>query len=78
MIAAGAARRNAIQVEAGRAGFILGHLEDLSPLGERRFDTVFAVRVGLVHRDPDRARALVRPWLAGRATVSAVFDPPGP
>jgi hypothetical protein len=33
-------------------------------LGERRFDVVFAVRVGIFHREPERARALVEPWLA--------------
>ena len=33
-------------------------------LGARRFDTVLAVRVGLFHREPARARSLVEPWLA--------------
>ena len=46
-------------------------------LGERRFDKVFAVRVGLFHREPERARALVEPWLAAGGTLTTVFVPPG-
>jgi ubiquinone/menaquinone biosynthesis C-methylase UbiE len=37
--------RNAAHVEAGRAEFLVASLEDMD-LGERRFDKVFAVRVG--------------------------------
>jgi len=69
MIAA-ASRRNAAYVEAGTADFLVMHLEDLD-LGERRFDKVLAVRVGLFRREPERARALVDPWLADGATVLA-------
>jgi cyclopropane fatty-acyl-phospholipid synthase-like methyltransferase len=71
-----AERRNAEHVAAGRAEFIVRELEGLD-LGERRFDKVFAVRVGLFHREPERARALVAPWLAPGGTVTSVFDPPG-
>jgi ubiquinone/menaquinone biosynthesis C-methylase UbiE len=71
-----AQRRNAEHVEAGRAEFLVAELEDLD-LGERRFDKVFAVRVGLFHREPERARALVEPWLAPGGTITSVFDPPG-
>jgi len=39
-----AARRNASHVEAGRAEFLVAALEDLD-LADRRFDTIFAVRV---------------------------------
>ena len=70
-----AARRNAAYVRAGVAEFLVAELERLD-LGDRRFDTVFAVRVGLFHREPGRARALVEPWLAPGATVHAVFDAP--
>lgn len=70
-----AARRNAAHVEAGRAEFLLAALEDLD-LGDRRFDKILAVRVGLFHRDPERARALVERWLAPGAVVLVVFDPP--
>jgi ubiquinone/menaquinone biosynthesis C-methylase UbiE len=71
-----ASRRNAEHVAAGRAEFLVAALEDLD-LGERRFDKVFAVRVGLFHRDPERARSLVKPWLAPGGEVRAFFDEPG-
>ena len=73
MIAA-AARRNAEYVEAGRAEFLVADLEQLE-LGERRFDKVFAVRVGLFHREPERARALVEPYLAPGGLVVSSYDP---
>ena len=75
MIAA-ARRRNAEHVDAGTAEFLIAELEELD-LGERRFDKVFAVRVGLFHREPERARALVEPWLAPGGTITTVYDPPG-
>ena len=71
-----AERRNAAHVEAGRAEFLVMELEGLE-LGDRRFDLVFAVRVGLFHREPDRARRLVEPWLAPGGEIRAYFDPPG-
>jgi len=72
MIAA-ARRRNAAHVEAGRAEFLLGALEDID-LGARRFDTIFAVRVGLFHREPERARALAERWLAPGGTLHAFWN----
>jgi ubiquinone/menaquinone biosynthesis C-methylase UbiE len=70
-----AAKRNAEHVEAGTAEFVVAKLEDLD-LGDRRFDTVLAVRVGLFHREPERAHALAERWLAPGGTVLAVFDAP--
>jgi ubiquinone/menaquinone biosynthesis C-methylase UbiE len=70
-----ARRRNAAFVEAGRAEFLVAELEDLD-LGDRRFDTIFAVRVGLFHREPERAHALAGRWLAPGGAVRAFFDPP--
>jgi ubiquinone/menaquinone biosynthesis C-methylase UbiE len=70
-----AARRNAAYVESGKAEFLVASLEDLD-LGDRRFDVIFAVRVGLFQRDPERAHALVEPWLAPAGRVRAFFDPP--
>jgi len=70
-----AALRNGAHVEAGRAEFLVAELERLD-LGERRFDTIFAVRVGLFHREPQRARELVDPWLAPGGRIVAIFDPP--
>jgi ubiquinone/menaquinone biosynthesis C-methylase UbiE len=75
MIAA-ASRRNAAFVEAGVAEFLVGALEELD-LGERRFDKIFAVRVGLFHREPERARALAERWLVPGGTLATFFDPPG-
>ena len=74
MVAA-AAGRNASHVASGRAEFLVGELEALD-LGERRFDLVFAIRVGLFHREPDRARALAERWLAPGGRVASFFDPP--
>ncbi|HEV2775575.1 MAG TPA: class I SAM-dependent methyltransferase [Solirubrobacteraceae bacterium] len=72
-----ATKRNAAHVQAGTAEFLVGKLEDLGPLlGDRRFDVVFAVGVGLFHRAPGRARALVGPWLKPTGRVHAFFDPP--
>jgi ubiquinone/menaquinone biosynthesis C-methylase UbiE len=70
-----AAKRNAEHVAAGRAEFLVRELEDLD-LGDRRFDLVFAVRVGLFHREPDRARAAVEPYLAPGGSIRSFFDPP--
>jgi ubiquinone/menaquinone biosynthesis C-methylase UbiE len=70
-----AKRRNAAHVEAGKAEFVVAALEALD-LGDRRFDRIFAVRVGLFHRQPERARALVSRWLAPGGAIQAFFDPP--
>ena len=74
MIAA-AARRNAACVEAGTAEFLVAALEEMD-LGDHRFDVIFAVRVGLFHREPERARRLAERWLAPGGRLSASFDPP--
>jgi len=74
MIAA-ATQRNAAFVEAGTAEFLLMKLEELD-LGDRRFDVVFAVRVGLFHREPERARGLVEPWFEPTGRLHTIFDPP--
>ena len=70
-----ASRRNAAHVAAGRAEFLVAHLEDLD-LGERRSDKIFAVRVGLFDRDPGLARRLAERWLAPGGKVSAFLDRP--
>lgn len=68
-----AARRNAAYVEAGTAEFLVGTLEELE-LGDRRFDRIFAVRVGLFHREPERARRLAERWLAPGGVLLAHHD----
>lgn len=70
-----ASRRNAAHVEAGRAEFRVASLEDLDP-GDRSFDKIFAVRVGLFHRDPERARGFVQRWLAPGGALFVFFDQP--
>lgn len=70
-----ATRRNAACIEAGKAEFLVVTLEDLD-LGDRRFDKVFAVRVGLFHREPDGARSIVERWLTPGGVVFAFFDEP--
>jgi ubiquinone/menaquinone biosynthesis C-methylase UbiE len=74
MVAA-ASRRLAGLVAQGRAEVLRRDLEDLD-LGDRRFDLVLAVRVGLFDRDPDRAHAALAPWLAPGARVHVVSDAP--
>ena len=74
-IIAAAARRNAACVEAGTAEFLVAALEEMD-LGDRRFDVIFAVRVGLFHREPERARRLAERWLAPGGRLSASFDAP--
>jgi ubiquinone/menaquinone biosynthesis C-methylase UbiE len=68
-----ATRRNAAYVEAGMAEFLIAHLEDLD-LGDRCFDVIFAVRVGLFHREPERARRLAERWLAPGGRIVSEYD----
>ena len=76
MIAA-ATKRNVAHVNAGRAEFLVARLEGLTTvLEDRRFDVVFAVRVGLFDREPTKALELVAPWLKPAGRVHAFFDPP--
>jgi ubiquinone/menaquinone biosynthesis C-methylase UbiE len=70
-----ATRRNSAYVEAGKAEFFVADLENLD-LGDRRFDKIFAVRVGLFHREPERARGLAERWLAPGGSVFVLFDEP--
>ena len=74
MIAA-ARRRNAAHVAAGRAEFLVMALEALD-LGDRRFDVIFAARVGLFHREPARARGYAGRWLAPGGRIVTEYDAP--
>jgi ubiquinone/menaquinone biosynthesis C-methylase UbiE len=51
------------------------YIEDLD-LGDRRFDKIFAIRVGLFHRDPERARSIAERWLAPGGALFVFFDAP--
>lgn len=70
-----AKRRNASHIEAGKAEFIACDLEGFDP-EDRRFDKVFAVRVGLFHREPERARSIAERWLVPGGELFVFFDEP--
>jgi ubiquinone/menaquinone biosynthesis C-methylase UbiE len=70
-----ARRRNAAYVAAGRAEFLVMALEALD-LGDRRFDVIFAARVGLFQREPARARDLAELWLAPGGRIVTEYDAP--
>lgn len=70
-----ATRRNAVHVALGRAEFIVADVERVD-LGDRRFDKIFAARVGLFQREPDRARRLVERWLGPGGVVRTFYDSP--
>lgn len=74
MIAA-SLRRNQAHVAAGRAEFQVADVLNFDP-GRRKFDKIFAVRVGLFHRDPALARRLLEPWLAPRGKIVLIYDEP--
>ncbi|HWK48329.1 MAG TPA: class I SAM-dependent methyltransferase [Steroidobacter sp.] len=74
MIAA-ALHRNREHVDAGLAEFHVADVERFDP-GRRKFDKIFAVRVGLFHRDPELARRILPPWLAPRGKIVLVYDEP--
>ena len=72
--------RSAKMIEAAQrrnpnGEFIQTTLED-ADLGDRRFDTIFACRVGLFHREPDRARELAGRWLAPGGKLYVASDSP--
>lgn len=71
-----AVTRNVRFIEQGLAEFLQADLETLN-LGERRFDKVFAMRVGLFHREPERARHLAERWLAPGGRLFVEYDVPG-
>lgn len=70
-----AIRRNRRHVEAGKAEFHIADVITFDP-GARRFDKIFAVRVGLFHREPALARQLFARWLAPRGRIIVVYDEP--
>ena len=74
MIAA-AMRRNACHVATGKAEFHVAALEDFDP-GDKRFDVILAIRVGIFHREPVRARGIVTRWLKPSGRIIAEFRGP--
>lgn len=71
-----ATARNDAFVRAGIAEFVRGDLETVD-LGTRRFDKVLAMRVALFHREPARAEALARRWMAPGGRLYVQYDTPG-
>lgn len=74
MIAA-AMRRNETHVKTGKAQFHVVDVREFDP-GQRKFDKILAVRVGLLHREPHLIRSLLHRWLAPRGKVVVVYDEP--
>jgi ubiquinone/menaquinone biosynthesis C-methylase UbiE len=70
-----ATHRNAEWVRCGKAEFVLGDLEAVD-LGKRKFNKVFAMRVSLFYRDPDRARAIASRWLTRDGRLFVEYDTP--
>ena len=70
-----AIRRNQKHIEAGKAEFRIADVLRFDP-GARRFDKIFAVRVGLFHREPQLVRGLFKKWLAPRGQITVVYDEP--
>ncbi len=70
-----AVRRNKEHVDSGKAEFHVADMLKFDP-GKRKFDKIFAVRVGLFHRDAAFARSIVEPWLARGGKLVVVYDEP--
>jgi len=70
-----ALRRNARHVETSKADFLVADVEHYRP-GTQRFDLILAIRVGLFHRERQRAHALVTPWLRPGGRIVAISDQP--
>ena len=70
-----AARRNAVFVASGRAEFLHGSFKSMD-LGERVLDKIFAIRVDLFQREPERARLVVMRWLAPSGRTFTLYDEP--
>lgn len=74
MIAA-AMHRNSTHIESGRAEFQAVDMQDFDPNG-RLFDLIFALRVGIFHREPKKAHEIVRRWLKPSGRLVAEYDEP--
>ncbi len=73
-----ARQRNAVHVAAGRASFQAAALHE-ADLGEARFDTIFAIRVGIFLRgNPRRELAVIEKHLAPAGRLHLVYDPVDP
>lgn len=72
-----ARRRNAVHIERGRADVQATPLHS-ADLGARRFDKVFAIRVGLFYRgDARRELEIIARHLAPGGRFHLIYDAPG-
>jgi cyclopropane fatty-acyl-phospholipid synthase-like methyltransferase len=74
MIAA-STQRNEQHIASGKAEFHVADVLSFDP-GARKFDKIFAVRVGLLHREPQLVQKILRKWLAPRGKITLVYDQP--
>ena len=70
-----ALRRNARHVASGLAEFHVSEFENFDA-GGRRFDAILALRVGIFHRAPAKARELVTKLLKPGGRIVAEYDEP--
>lgn len=70
-----AQRRNAKLVALKRVEFFVAEFEAFDP-GDVTFDKILAVRVGLFHREPARARVLASRWLKDGGKLFVEYDEP--
>lgn len=70
-----ASGRNQRFIDEGKAHFSLQELENLD-LGTQQFDKIFAVRVRLFYSEPERAKQIVKKYLAPNGTLTVVYDTP--
>ena len=74
MIAA-SIRRNREHIESGKAQFHVADVQQFDP-GRRKFNKIFAIRVGLFHRNPALLDNILRKWLAPRGRIVILYDEP--
>jgi cyclopropane fatty-acyl-phospholipid synthase-like methyltransferase len=70
-----ATARNREHIASGRAMFKVAALPDLD-LGAARFDTIFAIRVGIFWRQPDLALPATKPLLAPGGKLALFHESP--
>lgn len=70
-----AVHRNAGHIAAGRVEFQVCDFENFDAAG-RKFDAILALRVGIFHREPAKARELAAKCLKPGGRLVAEYDEP--